>query len=1084
MHLVRNVRLFSWLLILAAVVGNALIAQQTATLSGTVRDASDAVVRSAAVKLVNSQTGEQFAGVTVESGLYTIPLIKPGDYELFVEAEGFKQYRRTGIRLETGSSVRADVDLQLGTVAETVTVEAAAPLLNMDSSSVGSVVRNTTIANMPLIDRRAAQLVRLNGFVVQNGTGSNFAVAGGRGNNAMWTIDGGNAQNILLGVATLVYDPPVESLEEMNVEISNYKAELGRSGGGYIQMTTKSGTNELHGSLYEFLRNDKFDARNFFAASKPVLRYNQFGASLGGPIRKDKTFFFVNYEGLLIRRQQTVVASVPTTEEVQGDFSALRTTVRDPLTGNPFANNIIPASRLDAVGSAIAALYPAPNVPGAAARSNNFRANQPISTTTNVGVARIDHTFSLNDRVYGRFLANDTDTLNAPVYPVAGVDPFNSRNDNSFYSWSATWQHTFSPLTTLEARYSYDRRKANAQSGGTDLGLAEELGIKGTNERFFPQVNIPGLTGFGTANHERLQVPIRGDHYSATVTTIRGNHTIKYGAEFRRSTNTDLWSGTGGGVFGFNQTATGDALASLLTGWALSGSRAEALLLRTRANAVGAFVQTDWKVTPKLTLNLGLRWDLDTPRRELEDNRQNSFDRYAINPVSNTPGVITWSGRNGLSSYAHNFDKNNFGPRVGFAYRASDNWVIRGGAGVLYVGQYDQATPILANIGFSIRTDVVSPDGGRTPAFLLKDGLPPATLPSNDLLIPGYGAVPPGQNPTLAVEFFEPSGRAVPYLYNFNFNIQRQLPGNAVVELGYLSTLGHKLTAPGSQSINQVQPSLIGPGNVQALRPFPQFSDVRVLAPTIGNSNYHGLNVRVEKRFSRGLQFNANYTWSKAIDDVESRDELGGNGGDNAFANQYNRQADRGLSGNHIAHRFIGSLTWDLPFGRGRTFDAGNSVVNQLIGGWSTSLIYEARTGSPFGVIENNAAAIYPTAVTVRSDVVGAYQQNPNWRANVLSEPFFDTSSFAAPAQYTFGNSGRTVAIGPGAVISDLAVLKSFLFREQQRLQFRVEMLNFINHANFGLPNQNRGVANFGRVSGLLAGNQARIIQLGLHYKF
>ncbi|HYP05794.1 MAG TPA: TonB-dependent receptor, partial [Bryobacteraceae bacterium] len=926
------------------------LAQQSATLSGAVNDASGAVVEKAMVKATNVNTGEIFSSATTANGLYTIPLIKPGDYELTAEAAGFKQFRRTGLRLETGAALRVDLALEVGEVAETITVEAAAPLLSTDTSSVGSVVRNSTIASMPLIDRRAAQLARLNGFVVQNGSGSNFAMAGGRGNNAMWTIDGGSAQNILLGVATLVYDPPVESLEEMNVEISNYKAELGRSGGGYVQMTTKSGTNELHGSLYEFLRNDKLDARNFFSASKPVLRYNQFGGSLGGPIRKDKTFFFVNYEGLLVRRQQTVLASVPSIAETRGDFSGQSTIVRDPITNAPFPNNIIPENRLDRVGLAIASLYPAPNVAGAASRNNNFRANQPIRTTTNVGVARLDHAFSTNDRIYGRFLASDSDTINSPVFSTPGVDTFHSKNDTSFYSWSATWQHTFSPISTLEARYSYDRRKANAQSGGTDLGLAERLGILGTNSRFFPQINIPGLTGFGTGNHERLQVPIRGDHYTASVTTIKGAHTIKYGAEFRRSTNTDRWSGTGGGVFGFNQAATGDALASLLTGWALSGSRAEALLLTTRANAFGAFVQTDWKVTPKLTLNLGLRWDIDTPRRELEDNRQNSFDRLSVNPVSNTPGVITWSGRNGLSDYAHNFDKNNFGPRVGFAYSPTDKWVIRGGTGVLYVGQYDQATPILANLGFSVRSDVVSPDGGRTAAFLLRDGLPPASSPSEALLAPGYGAAVAGQNPTLAVEFFEPNGRAVPYLYNFNLNVQRQLPGNAVLEVAYLSTLGHKLTAPGSRSINQVEPGLVGPGNVQARRPFPQFSDVRVIAPTIGNSNYHGLNIRVDKRFSSGLQFNANYTWSKAIDDVESRDEIGGNAGDNAFANYYDRRADRGLSGNHIAHRFIGSATWELPFGAGRALRTGHSVVDRLVGGWSTSVIYEARTGSPFGV--------------------------------------------------------------------------------------------------------------------------------------
>ncbi len=1074
-----STRLLTFLL-----AASGLLAQQTATLSGTVHDATGSVVAAVSVRLINEQTGEKFVGITQSSGVYTIPLVKPGSYELNAEADGFKQYKQTGLRLETGATARADLTLEIGALAESITVEAAAPLLNTDNSSVGSVVRNNTIANMPLVNRRAAQLARLNGFVVQNGNGSSFAMAGGRGDNAAWTIDGVNAQNMLLGVATLQYDPPVEALEEFSVEISNYKAELGRSGGGYVQMTTKSGTNQFHGSAYEFLRNDRLDARNFFSASKPVLRYNQFGASLGGAIKKDRTFFFANYEGIRNNLQSTVLASVPSPAERRGDFSALTTVIRDPETGVPYPNNIIPVTRQDPVGAAIAGLYPDPNVAGARSRNNNFRANQPVTNPTNTGVLRIDHNFSDRDRIYGRFIGNASNTLNAPVYPVSGVDPFHNSTTGSYYSLSSTWQHSFSPVTTLEARYTYERRKHQALQGGADQGLAQEYGIKGTNERFFPQFNIPGLTGFGVGNHERLQFPIRGDHYVASVTHIRGAHTFKFGGEARRSTNDDVWSGTGGGVFGFNQVATGDALASLLTGWALSGSRNEALLVRSRANTVGLFVQDDWKLTPRLTLNLGLRWDLDTPRRELVDNRQNSFDQFAINPVSGTPGTLAWSGRNGLSSYAHNFDKNNFGPRFGFAYRPLDQWVIRGGAGVLYTGQYDQATPIVANTGFGLRTDVVSPDGGRTPALLLRNGLPPVPPASNDLLVPGYGAVPAGANPTLAVEFFEPKGRVVPYLFTFNFNVQRQLPRNTVFEIGYLSTLGHKLNAPGSRSINQVDPSRIGPGNAQTLRPFPQFSDVRVISPTIGNSNYHGLNLRVEKRYSAGFQFNANYTWAKAIDDVESRNELGGNAGDLAFANQYNRAADRGLSGNHIAHRFIGSATWDLPFGAGKPWTSGNRVVDQVIGGWSTSAIFEARTGSPFGIIENNAAAIYPTAVTVRSDAIAPYRRNPNWRANVLGETFFDTTTFAAPRQYTFGNLGRTVAIGPGAIIADLSVLKSFQIREQHRLQLRVEMMNFLNRANFALPNQNRGVANFGRISGLIGGNQARIIQLGVHYKF
>ena len=1055
------------------------LAQQSATLAGTVHDATGGGVEGATLSLLNEQTGESFAGVTQASGYYTIPLIKPGNYALTAEAPGFKQYTRKGLRLETGASARVDFQLEIGTLAESVTIEAAAPLLNTDSSSIGSVVRNSSIANLPLINRRAAQLARLNGFVVQNGNGSSFAMAGGRGDNAMWTIDGGNAQNMLLGVATLSFDPPVEALEEFSVEIANYKAELGRSGGGYVQMTTKSGTNQWHGSAYEFLRNDALDSRNFFAASKPVLRYNQFGASLGGAIKKDLTFFFANYEGIRNNRQSTTLASIPTAAERRGDFSALATVVRDPQTGLPYANNIIPTTQLDPVGAAIAGLYPDPNVTGARSRNNNFRANQPITNPTNTGVLRIDHNFSDEDRIYGRLLANASDTINAPVFPVAGVDPFHSATYGTYDSAAANWQHSFSPTTTLEARYTYERRKHQALQGGADRGLAQKYGIKGTNERFFPQITIPGLTGFGVNNaHERLQFPIRGDHYVASVTHIRGAHTLKFGGEARRSTNDDVWSGSGGGVFAFNQVATGDALASLLTGWVQSGSRAEALLIRSRANTVGVFMQDDWKVTPKLTLNLGLRWDLDTPRRELVDNRQNSFDQFAINPVSGTPGVLTWSGRNGLSDYAHNYDKNNFGPRVGFAYRATDKWVLRGGGGVLYTGQYDQATPVVANIGFGLRADVVSPDGGRTAALLFRNGLPATQLPSNDLLVPGYGAVPVGANPTLAVEFFEPSGRVVPYLLTFNFNVQRQLPGNAVFEIGYLTSLGHKLNAPGSRSINQVDPTRIGPGNAQALRPFPQFSDVRVISPTIGNSNYHGVNFRIEKRHSSGIQFNANYTWSKAIDDVESRNELGGNAGDLAFANQYDRAADRGLSGNHIGHRFIASATWNVPAPH------VSPALSRFVRGWSLSGIFEARTGSPFGVIENNAAAIYPTAVTVRSNAVAPYSRNPNWRANVLGEGFFDTSAFAAPRQYTFGNLGRTVATGPSAIISDLAVAKSVTLHERHTVQFRAEALNFLNRANFALPNQNRGVANFGRINGLISGNQARIIQLGLHCRF
>ncbi|MCX6603333.1 MAG: TonB-dependent receptor, partial [Acidobacteria bacterium] len=946
---------------------------QTSSLNGTVMDSTGAVVPGVTVKLINSATGELYPTTSGPAGIYAIPLLKPGRYDIQVEHPGFKNFRQTGLVIETGLPSRADIRLEVGGVGESITVEAEAPLLKTESSSVGNVVRRETIANMPLVGRRAASLARLSGFVVQNGTGSNFTMAGGRGDNTNFTIDGGNAQNILLGTATLTFDPPIDSLEEFNVELANFKAELGRSGGGAVQMTTRSGTNKWHGSAYEFLRNDAFDARNFFAASKPVLRYNQYGGSFSGPIIRNRTFFFANSEWIKTKSQQTRLLGVPSAAEVAGVFPGR---VNDPANAfNPFPNNTIPVSRMDPVGRAIAQYYPEPNVPGQPPRTTNFRVNNPTRANTNTIVTRIDHTISSKDRLYFRYLQNRNNNSQDPVFRD-NTDQYGETIENAFYSFSPTWIHSFSASTILEARYSYDRRKFQPITASKGLGISEKIGLRGTNPLYFPRVNVTGLESFGRGEQERIQSPIRGDQYTGSITKITGRHTMKFGAEFRKSTNNDTPLGTAGGSFAFIPTGTGDALASLLLGHVNTGSRDESASIISNASTLGLFAQTDWKVTSNLTLNLGLRWDLDTPRYE-STNQQNSFDRAAINPVCNCPGVITFSGRDGLSKYASAFDYNNFGPRVGFAWKPRDKWVIRGGGAILFTGQYDQATPLAVRAGFSTAVSVTSLDGGLTPAINLRAGLPPAV---SNQLSPAFGAVPIGANPIFAVEFFEPGKRPIPYLQTFNFNIQRQLPWNTVVELGYLATLGHQLTVTGTRTINQVDPTRIRAGNVQALRPFPQFSNVSVHSPTIGNSNYHGMNLRVEKRYSRGLQFGMNYTWSKMIDDVNSRNELGSSA---AIANFFNRAADRGLSGNNIAHRWIGNTVWELPVGKGRPVNIANPVMNAIIGGWSTGIILELRTGAPFGVVENNAAAIFNSAAAVRPNVVGNYEQNASWRANV-----------------------------------------------------------------------------------------------------
>src|ERR1700691_473824 len=1057
---------------------------QNSEVSGRIVDSQNGAVPVAKATLTRVETGDTRSVVSSAEGYYTCPLLLPGTYDLKVQKDGFETQVRSGIKVETAAISTVDVQLAVGAVTQSVNVEASVPLLQTETSSVSNVVENQTIVDMPLIDRRSAQLTRLSGFVVTNGAGASvtFAIAGGRGNNENYLVDGGTVENLTLGVPTLMFDPPVESMQEFNVAISNYSAELGRTGSAVVQMTTKSGTNEFHGSAYEYFRNNDLDARTFFAKTNPILRYNLFGASLGGPIKKNKTQFFFNYEG---RRQivaTTQVVNVPTVAEDGGNFSADSYIVKDPSTGKPFAGNIIPVSELDPVGAKLAAFYPAPNVPGAPSGKGNFVANDPASTIVNDYVARVDHMFNDRDRTFGRFLAQPDHTLTASIFPTPGTDAFGVLAHNYYYDPSATWYHNFSPTTINEARFTYSRRQALSISAGVGTTIDQQIGLTGVNQSFFPTVIVNGFQTLGNATQqERLQGSIRSDSYQDNVTMVRGKQQIKVGIEYRYSSNLDKYSPTAGGSFTFNNTATRSGLAALLLGWVDQGSLLATYPLHTRSDSYAAFVQDDWRVTPHFTLNLGLRWDIDQPRWE-ENNRQNSFNETAINPVSGTPGVITFSGLNGLSKYANNWDLHNFGPRLGFAWNAADKWVVRGGGAILYLGEYDQATPIVANTGFSTQGSFVSPDNGITPAFILANGMPPVSSPTVADLTPGYGAVAVGQKPTTSVAYFQPN-RNTGYLYQANLDIQRQLKGNILLDIGYLGTFGHDLPAPDAEGIDQVPTVELGPGNAQVLRPFPQFSNVQIIAADIGKSWYNGVNLGFEKRYSNGLLFKANYTYSKMIDTTTSRNELAAYPGIDAFSNYYNQAGDKGLSGNDIRHRFVWSSIYELPVGHGKRFSPSSRVVDGVLGGWSLGVIAELRTGTPLSPIEltNNTNSF---SDGVRPNVVGS-PNLPGGRAlGAELLEWFNVNAFAAPPKYTFGDAGRTFGEGPGSVNMDTSLLKDFFIREKVKFQFRAEVLNVLNHPSFANPNTQQGSATFGQITSLVAGNQARIFQFGAHLNF
>ncbi|MDE0123312.1 MAG: TonB-dependent receptor [Bryobacterales bacterium] len=1086
----RRICMIALLALLGAVSG---LGQTNATLTGTVTDSTDAVIPAAEIVIMNMETGESYATATNETGNYTIPFIKPGTFELIVTTPGFKQYTRAGIRLDTASNVRADAVLEVGEVTESVTVEADVPLLKTENSSVGGVIKNTSIANMPLLGRRAAQLVRLSGFVVQRGNGSQFQIAGGRSNNAMWTLDGGSTQNILLGVASLNYDPPIEALEEMNVEVSNYKAEMGRSGGGFIQMTTKSGTNSFHGALYDFLRNDALDSRQFFARDKQTLRRNQYGWALGGPVAKDRTFFFGSQEFTKQRTANPRIENIPDPAETRGDFSGLGTQVRNPVTGDPVPNNTIPMSEQDPVGAAVARFWPQPNISGRPSRGRNFINNARNVNDSNTLSLRVDHTLSERHRIYGRYVHNIGQSELFKGFWPQPVHTAQRINNFHYFNWSVTEISNVTNKLVTENRFTWNKRKWHPVIAAKGLGLSQEIGFTGNNPEFFPGFGFAGgIQRIGRGGgQERRQFPIRDNHIVSNWTYVSGRHTVKWGGEFRWSINDDVFLSTAGGAMNFNQNATGDSVAALLYGWVAGGNRTETFLIRSRANSMGMYVQDDWKLTSNLSMNLGLRWDFDTPRFEAIDNRQNSFDAGGHNPVCDCPGVITWSGRDarGGSKYAHNFVYGNVGPRIGLSYRASDNWVIRAGASIVYIGQYDQATPVVTNAGFSISSQF----GTLRPtdaAFLLRDGLPPIVEPTEADLIPGFGSVPIGDRPFFAPQFFQPEGRPNPYLLTYNLNIQRRLPGDMLFEVGYLSTIGKKLTIPGSATQNQIHPSLVGmidsAGTApQVLRPFPQFSNVVMISPTFGDSEYHGVNFKLEKRYSNGIQFQTNYTWAKAMDNVEGRNELGGEDGRIPFADQYNRRIAWSLGGSHVAHRVIASVVYDIPIGQGRQIALSNGVLNQIVGGWSIGTIVEARTGPPFSAYWGNASQVYPTAARVRADATGPYARNSAWRNNVRGEKYFDTSVFQRPARFTFGNLGRNAFIAPGALRTDLSLIKHISMPwEGHTLQFRGELINLPNRANFGLPVGNVQNRAFGNITGLTVGASGRIVQLGLRYGF
>ena len=1035
------------------------------SITGILEDATGARVAGGSVRVIGEGRGSEVAVEANREGAYRVDSLLPGRYSVTATAAGFEAARREGVVLTTSQVLAVDFRLIVGRLGETVMVTEAAPLAETQSSSLAQVVGHEYIDNLPLPNRSANSLVALSPgvVVVDPGQGAEnypvFSVAGGRVRNQMFTLDGGSIGNAVgLTRPQQVASLPLDALEEFRVISNNYAAEYGHSTGGIIALTTRSGTNHVHGSLFEYLRNDALDARNFFAKTKPPLRLNQFGAALGGPIRRDKTHFFASWEQTRQTNSDTVRTTVPTLDEREGNFSALPAQIYDPATKQPFPGNRIPASAIDPVARAASAYWPAPNLPGLA---NNFLGSNTTVLSRNIVVGKLDHSFGEHDRATARYYINDATTASGGSFGISVADPLAVQSDVRIQSVAASYLHTFSPTLLNQFEASFMQRKFIQGRAGAGQDYAAKLGLAGVDGAAFPTFNVTGyglLGSQGVANSSilRVQTPIRDTQLQDAVSKYAGRHALKAGVEYRFGENNESNNLSSSGNLVFNRQitdkvgasgTTGDAYASFLLGLANSASLNKTDTILSRASYWAAYVQDDFRVTSKLTVNAGLRWESELPR-QVDGNKLNGFDPLAINPVSGTPGIVTFAGQNEVPNTSFDANYRNFGPRLGFAYSGPGALVIRGGAGIFYGPNVSNSVTTSATLGYSDSFSVSTSAAETNYALALKNGFPAYTRPQAGS--PGFGAAAPGQKAFTSVQFFD-RHRPTPVSYQYNFDLQKEVLPNLLVEAGYLGNVSHHLTG-NDLTLNQVPIQLAIAGDTQRLRPFPQFTNVTSVNPAIGNSTYHAVFVKTERRFTNGVAFLAHYTFSKFLDDVASGDEFGDPG---SYQDQYNRKLDKGRSGSDVPHRFLFTGLYQA----------------KRLGGVELGVEATFQSGQVFTVYDaTNSTNAFP-AGTTRPNLVG----NLSDGASGTLGRYFNTGAFAHPASFQFGNSPRSVGRGPGSEVVDFSAAKQFVVREGVKLEFRAALFNVFNFANFDIPGHTLGNSDFGIIS---VAKPARTVQV------
>jgi hypothetical protein len=1061
-------------------------AQDTSTIFGTVTDASGGVIGGVKVDLIDVDRQITTEETSNALGEYVFTPVRVGRYEIKAAKSGFESVVHTNLVPQVQQRMRVDITMTVGAVNQSVEVTEASPLLETGTSSVGQVINNKSITELPLNGRDYQQLAVMSSGAVPTGQTSrgpsDFSANGARPISNNYLLDGMDNNSYILDLQNASSEsmaPSIDALQEFKVQNNSFSAELGRYGGAVINATIKSGTNQFHGDLFEFLRNSAMDANNFFNNRAGIhlapFRQNQFGGTLGGPFIRNKLFFFGSYQGTRVAQGVTYVSTVPTTAERNGVFPVA---IYDPatLSGNTrtvFPNNTIPSSRFDSTGAKTFDTYPLPNQPGVA---NNFILNPPNTFTADQYDNRVDYNITTHDQFFGRYSLTEN-VLVSPgaLPPPASGQPAAGEIPITAHSGVLGETHTFSPSVVNEFRGGVNRLDA-VRLPEVRVRNIEDFGFKGipfySDITGLPAIGVTGYTGLGengTIPNVKLSQVFQ---YSDSVYINHRSHSFKTGADLRYIQSNAWTPSSTRGSFSFtgvytqnpqNRSGNGSGLADLLLGIPASATMTTPTVGNFRQRYYGFYFQDDWQVNQRLTLNLGVRWDLDSPFWD----HLNRMSNFVFEPGAPNYGQLVLAGSQGESIRDRalvQFVKDGIVPRVGLAYRFTNKLVLRTAWGIFNIG-----TPLAGINGrlsynppwtasYSYSSDQINP------LFTLATGFPASALVAS-INQPNRALTPWDPNMTNG------------YLEQWNFGLEDQLKPNLLATILYSASAGHHL--PNSRNINQPPP---GPGATQPRSPFPQYTTI-TLFESEANSTYNSLQAKLEQRFSNGLTFLANYTWSHFIDQNEPVLDTSGAG----IQNNYNLGAERGNSNYDVRQRFVTSYAYELPLGKGRKY-LNHGVGAAILGGWQLNGVIAAQSGNPFT----------PTYNVNVANVTGSTQRPNRIASGVIPYgsrtvyQWFKVSDFVSPAQYNFGNSGRNILTGPRLFQWDSSLFRTINIRENIRLQFRAEVFNIVNHPDFGVPNAVIGTAAAGTISSLIGNStlvaepvgQPRQIQFALKLLF